>query len=102
MVFGRGPFGTIARSMPQPPDCQIRRERKGAHRCHIENCCGQTVARLPAVPVELSRTGADSEQYVRQTRDALYEAYYQRTLDQKAANRFADNTMQKLGLILVP
>lgn len=62
---------------------------------------GQEVARLPAQPVEVSRTVANYEQYVRQTRDALYETYYHRTLDQKAASRFVTRAMQQLGLILV-
>ncbi|MGA9347184.1 MAG: N-6 DNA methylase [Anaerolineae bacterium] len=62
---------------------------------------GQEVARLPAQPVELSRTVANYEQYVRQTRDALYEAYYRRTLDQKAASRFVNSAMQRLTLVLV-
>lgn len=62
---------------------------------------GQKVARLPSQPVELSRTVANYEQYVRQTRDALYEAYYHRTLDQKAANRFVNSAMQQLRLVLV-
>jgi hypothetical protein len=62
---------------------------------------GQTVARLPVQPVELTRAVANYEQYVRQTRDALYEAYYHRTLDQKAASRFVVNTMQQLKLVLL-
>lgn len=62
---------------------------------------GQEVARLPAQPVELSRTVANYEQYIRQTRDAVYEAYYRRTLDQKAASRFVNSAMQRLRLVLV-
>jgi len=62
---------------------------------------GQEMARLPAQPVELSRTVANYEQYVRQTREALYEAYYHRTLDQKAASRFVNSAMQRLTLVLV-
>jgi hypothetical protein len=62
---------------------------------------GQEMARLPAQPVELSRTVANYEQYVRQTREALYGAYYRRTLDQKAASRFVNSAMQRLTLLLV-
>ena len=62
---------------------------------------GQEVARLPEKPVELSRTVANYEQYVRQTHEALHDAYYRRTLDQKAANRFAQRAVQQLKLILV-
>jgi len=62
---------------------------------------GREVARLPAQPVETSRTVANYEQYVRQTHEALYEAYYHRTLDQKAADRFVTSVMHRLNLILV-
>jgi hypothetical protein len=62
---------------------------------------GQEVARLPAQPVELSRTVADYEQYVRQTREALYDAYYRRSLDQKVAKRLAERAMQQLKLVLL-
>ena len=62
---------------------------------------GREVARLPTRPVELSRTVANYEQYVRQTREVLYKAYHHRTLDQKAANRFVNSAMQQLRLVLV-
>jgi len=62
---------------------------------------GREVACLPVQPIELSRTIANYEQYVRQTREALYEAYYHRTLDQKAASRFVASAMERLKLILV-
>jgi hypothetical protein len=62
---------------------------------------GQEVARLPAQPVEITRTVANYEQYVRQTCDALYQAYYNRTLDQKTASHFVNNAMQQLKLVLL-
>ena len=62
---------------------------------------GQEIARLPAQPVELSRTIADYEHYVRQTREALYNAYFQRTMDQKAASHFVNSAMQQLKLVLI-
>ncbi len=62
---------------------------------------GQEVARLPAQPVELSRTVADYEHYIRQTREALYNAYFHRTMDQKAASHFVNSAMQQFKLILI-
>ena len=62
---------------------------------------GQEVARLPAQRLEVSRTVANYEIYVRQTHDALYEAYYHRTLDQKATARFVTRAMEQLGLRLI-
>ena len=61
---------------------------------------GQQVARLPAAVVEVTRTVANYEHYVRETQEALRQAYYRRTLNQKAAARFVETTMQKLNLIL--
>ena len=62
---------------------------------------GREVARLPVQPVELTRTVANYEQYIRQISAALYDAYYHRSLDQKAANRFVTSAMEKLKLFLV-
>lgn len=62
---------------------------------------GWEIARLPAQPVELSRTVANYEQYVCQTHKALYEACYRRILDQKATSRFVASATPQLKLILV-
>ncbi len=59
---------------------------------------GHEVARLPQQPVEISRTVTQYEQYVRQLRQQLYEAYYNRTLDQKQAARLTADALKKLHL----
>jgi hypothetical protein len=59
---------------------------------------GQTVARLPKIPVEVSRTVKDYEQYLRNLRQQLQQAYYQRTLDRKAAERFVGDMWRRFQL----
>lgn len=49
--------------------------------------CGHRRAELPEKVVEISRTVANYEQYLRDLRKQFYEAYYRRTLDTRTAAR---------------
>lgn len=60
--------------------------------------CGQPVARVPLKPVEVSRTVNNYIQYLRKLSEDLNTAYYIRTLDQAAADRFVDEVWQKYKL----
>lgn len=59
---------------------------------------GQTVARLPMRPVEVSRTVANYESYLRDLRKTLYEAYYKRTLDVAVAERLTQAAFDRFNL----
>ena len=59
---------------------------------------GQTVARLPDKPVEVSRTVNTYIQYLRDLRERLRQAYFIRTLDQAAAERFVSAMWRKFNL----
>lgn len=59
---------------------------------------GQSVARLPEKPIEVSRAVADYTRYLRQLREQLQQAYFARTLDRGAAERFVVEAWRKLGL----
>ena len=59
---------------------------------------GQKVARLPEKPVEVSRTVNNYVQYLRDLRERLRDAYFTRTLDQAAAERFAGEVWRKFNL----
>ena len=59
---------------------------------------GQTVAELPEKPVEVTRTVANYEKYLRDLRKQLYEAYYQRTLDQAIAARLTQAAFDRFRL----
>jgi hypothetical protein len=59
---------------------------------------GQEVARLPEKPVEVSRTVNNYIQYLRGLRERLHDAYFTRTLDQAAAERFVGEVWRKFNL----
>ena len=59
---------------------------------------GQNVAELPEKPVEITRTVANYEKYLRELRQQLYEAYYRRTLDQAAAARLTQGAFERFRL----
>ncbi len=59
---------------------------------------GQKVARLPEKPVEISRTVNNYVQYLRDLRARLRDAYFTRTLDQAAAERFVGEAWRKFNL----
>lgn len=59
---------------------------------------GQKIARLPEKPVELSRAVNQYLQYLRDLQQQLYQAYFTRTLDQAAAERFAGEVWRKFNL----
>jgi len=59
---------------------------------------GQKVARLPEKPVEISRTVNNYVQYLRDLRACLRDAYFTRTLDQAAAERFVGEVWRKFSL----
>jgi hypothetical protein len=59
---------------------------------------GHTVVHLPEKQVELTRTVANYEKYLRDLRKQLYDAYYRRTLDTKTAARLTQNAFERLKL----
>jgi len=59
---------------------------------------GQAVARLPVKPVEITRTVANYEGYLRDLRKTLYEAYYRRTLDVAVAARLTQAAFDRFRL----
>lgn len=59
---------------------------------------GQKLAHLPDKPVEVARTVANYEKYLRELRKQFYEAYYRRTLDTKAAARLTQAAFDRFRL----
>jgi hypothetical protein len=64
----------------------------------LAQAAGQAVARLPEKPVEVSRTVNTYLQYLRNLREQLHHAYFARTLDQAAAERFVVEVWRKFDL----
>lgn len=59
---------------------------------------GLHIVAMPVKPVEISRTVANYEGYLRQLRSTLYEAYYRRTFDVGGAERMAQAAFESLKL----
>jgi hypothetical protein len=59
---------------------------------------GHTTAHAPIKPVEISRTVANYEGYLRELRKRLYEAFYNRTLDAKVAATLTQAVFDKFRL----
>jgi type I restriction enzyme M protein len=59
---------------------------------------GHKVAQMPTKTVEVSRTVANYEGYLRELRKRLYAAFYQRTLDAKIASTLTEATFTKFHL----
>lgn len=60
--------------------------------------CGHRSAELPEKVVEISRTVANYEQYLRDLRKQIYEAYYRRTLDTRTAARLTQAAFDRFHL----
>ncbi len=59
---------------------------------------GHRTAELPNEIVEVTRTVANYEKYLRELRKQLYEAYYRRTLDTRAAARLTQSAFDRFHL----
>jgi hypothetical protein len=59
---------------------------------------GHTRAAVPAKPVEVSRTVANYENYLRDLRKRLYELYYRRTLDNAVAANLTQAAFDRFHL----
>lgn len=79
---------------------QFREARFPAEGKFILYCqqAGQTVARLPVQTKEITRTVANYENYLRELRKTLYDAYYRRTLDVAVAERLTQAAFDRFKL----
>lgn len=59
---------------------------------------GQRTAQLPQKTVEVTRTVANYEKYLRELRSQLYEAYYRRTLDTRTAAKLTQAAFDRFRL----
>lgn len=59
---------------------------------------GITSVRIPAQPIAMFKTVVNYEKYLRELRKQLLEAYFNRTLEHKIANRLTQSAFQELGL----
>ena len=59
---------------------------------------GQSVAAMPPKPVEVTRAVANYEDYLRDLRKTLYDAFYRRTLDVSVAARLTQSAFDRFKL----
>lgn len=59
---------------------------------------GHRTIQMPEKMVEITRTVANYEKYLRELRGQLYEAYYHRTLDTKISAKLTQSALDRLGL----
>jgi hypothetical protein len=59
---------------------------------------GQSVAVMPSKPVEVTRTVANYEDFLRDLRKTLYDAFYRRTLDVSVAARLTQSAFDRFKL----
>jgi type I restriction enzyme M protein len=59
---------------------------------------GHRTAELPTQTVEITRTVANYEKYLRELRKQLYDAYYRRTLDTRTAARLTQSAFDRFHL----
>jgi hypothetical protein len=62
---------------------------------------GQPVAAIPSKPVEVTRTVANYESYIRSLHEALYDAFYRRTLDVNVSKRLTQVVLDRYNLSIV-
>jgi methylase of polypeptide subunit release factors len=62
---------------------------------------GHRTAELPNQTVEITRTVANYENYLRELRKQLYDAYYRRTLDTRTAARLTQSAFDRFHLTTV-
>jgi hypothetical protein len=59
---------------------------------------GHRTAELPDQTIEVTRTVANYEKYLRELRKLLYDAYYRRTLDTRTAARLTQSAFDRFRL----
>jgi hypothetical protein len=97
LIFDRSPLftgihtadGTYSSSVKSPAEAKfLLYAQRSGHRA----------ADLPDQTVEVSRTVANYEKYLRELRKQLYETYYRRTLDSRTAARLTEAAFDRFHL----
>lgn len=78
-------------------DRHVRSPAEGKFLLYAQQA-GQKVAQIPEKTVEVTRTVANYEKYLRELHAQLYEAYYRRTLDTRTAARLTQAAFERFHL----
>ncbi len=77
--------------------CSVKNVAEGKFLIYSQQA-GHSVAYMPEKQVELTRTVANYEKYLRELRQEIYDAYYRRTLNTKTAARLTQAAFERLKL----
>lgn len=75
----------------------VKSVAEGKFLLYAQKAC-QKIAQVPSKPVEISRTVANYEGYLRELYKRLYEAFYRRTLDTRVATTLTQAVFDKFRL----
>ncbi len=97
LIFDHSPLFTGVHTKDNSYSRSVKTPAEGKFLLYAQQS-GHRTAELPEKVVEINRTVANYESYVRELRKQLYEAYYRRTLDTKTAARLTQAAFERFRL----
>lgn len=97
LIFDHSPLFTGVHTADDSFSRNVKSPAEGKFLLYAQRC-GHRTAHLPEKVVEISRTVANYENYLRELRKELYEAYYRRTLDTRTAARLTQAAFERFRL----
>lgn len=97
LIFDNSPLFTGVHTADNGYNRTVRSPAEGKFLLYAQGC-GHRTAELPSQTVEITRTVANYEKYLRELRKQLYDAYYRRTLDTRTAARLTQSAFERFHL----
>jgi hypothetical protein len=97
LIFDHSPLFTGVHTADNSFSRSVKTPAEGKFLLYAQRS-GHRTAQVPEKVVEVNRTVANYEAYVRDLRKELYDAYYRRTLDTKAAARLTQSAFERFRL----
>jgi len=97
LIFDNSPLFAGVHTADNKFSRPVKTPAEGKFLVYAHSCGHRSVA-LPEKVVEISRTVANYEQYLRELRKQFYEAYYRRTLDTRTAGRLTKAAFDRFRL----
>jgi len=97
LIFENSPLFAVVRTRDGSYSRDVKSPAEGKFLLYAQRA-GHRAAALPEKTVEVTRTVANYEKYLRELRARLYEAYYRWTLDTRAAARLSQAAFDRFHL----
>jgi len=97
LIFDHSPLFTGVHTKDDSFSLNVKTPAEGKFLLYAQRS-GHRNAEVPEKVVEISRTVANYEKYLRELRTQLYEAYYRRTLDTRTAARLTQAAFDRFRL----